>query len=74
MVTLPQASLAVGASKFQGLEHSTVLLAGQVITGLVVSDTVIEARAMAFKAGDQETVSFGGEGVEAEGVTHPANV
>jgi small subunit ribosomal protein S2 len=40
----------------------------------MVSDTVIEARAMAREGGDQETVSFGGEGVEAEGETHPAGV
>jgi len=40
----------------------------------MVSETVIEARAMAREGGDQETVSFGGEGVEAEGETHPAGV
>src|SRR5258706_3826916 len=39
-----------------------------------VADTVIEARAMAREGGDQETVSFGGEGVEAEGERHPAGV
>jgi len=40
----------------------------------MVADTVIEARATALEGGDQETVSFGGEGVEAEGETHPAGV
>src|SRR6266571_6218284 len=40
MVTLPQVSLAVGASKDQTLEHSTVLLATQKMVGLVVSTTV----------------------------------
>src|SRR2546430_17104621 len=40
MVTLPQASVAVGASKVQVLPHSTVLLPTQVIVGLVVSSTV----------------------------------
>jgi small subunit ribosomal protein S2 len=40
----------------------------------MVSDTVLEARATAHEGGDQETVSFGGEGVEAEGETHPAGV
>src|SRR2546430_2589612 len=33
MVTLPQVSLALGASKDQALAHSTVLLATQVMTG-----------------------------------------
>src|SRR6266487_4814489 len=40
MVTVPQVSLAVGASKAQGFVHSTVLLPTQVMTGLVVSCTV----------------------------------
>src|SRR3989454_12816210 len=40
MVTLPQVSLAVGASKDQALVHSTVLLGTQVMVGLVVSTTV----------------------------------
>jgi len=40
----------------------------------LVSDTVLEARAMALKGSDQETVSFGGEGVEAVDETHPASV
>src|SRR5437867_7107115 len=40
MVTLPQVSLAVGASKVQVLVHSTVLLGTQMIVGLVVSTTV----------------------------------
>src|SRR5437867_13407772 len=40
MVALPQESLAVGASKDQGLAHSTVLLPTQVMTGLLVSSTV----------------------------------
>src|SRR5438034_1347361 len=39
MVTLPQLSVAVGASKFQALEHSTVLLGTQMMVGLVVSTT-----------------------------------
>src|SRR2546426_7959922 len=39
-VTLPQVSLAAGASKSQALVHSTVLLPTQVIVGLVVSSTV----------------------------------
>src|SRR5439155_19437981 len=38
-VTLPQVSLAAGASKSQALVHSTVLLPTQVMTGLVVSCT-----------------------------------
>src|SRR3989454_2050027 len=33
MVTLPQVSLAVGASKDQGVEHSTDLLGTQVMVG-----------------------------------------
>src|SRR2546425_3862489 len=41
MVTLPQASLAVGALKDQALPHSTVLLGTQVMVGLVVSTTVM---------------------------------
>src|SRR5207237_10671450 len=40
MVTLPQVSLAVGASKFQPLAHSTVLLPTQVIIGGVWSSAV----------------------------------
>src|SRR6266545_4132388 len=40
MVTLPQVSLAVGASKVQVLVHSTVLSGTQVMVGLVVSTTV----------------------------------
>src|SRR6266571_3550497 len=40
MVTAPQVSLAVGASKSQVLLHSTVLLGTQVMVGLVVSTTV----------------------------------
>src|ERR1051325_10957739 len=37
MATLPQVSLAVGGSKVQGLVHSTVLSATQLMVGLVVS-------------------------------------
>ncbi|HEY6866526.1 MAG TPA: 30S ribosomal protein S2 [Candidatus Eisenbacteria bacterium] len=40
----------------------------------MVADTVLEARSTALEGGDQETVSFGGEGIEAEGETHPASV
>src|SRR5205809_7002862 len=40
MVTLPQVSLAVGASKDQGLAHSTVLSGTQVMVGWVGSSTV----------------------------------
>src|SRR2546422_11109109 len=40
MVTLPQVSLAVGGSKAQALEHSTLLLDTQMMVGLVVSTTV----------------------------------
>src|ERR1043165_8860104 len=40
MVTVPQVSLAVGASKDQVLAHSTVLLLAQVMVGLVVSTSV----------------------------------
>src|SRR5262245_8581672 len=40
MVTLPQVSLAVGASKLQLLLHSTVLLSAQVMVGGVRSATV----------------------------------
>src|SRR5438132_2959104 len=40
MVTLPQVSLAVGASKDQVLVHSTALLGTQMMVGLVVSCTV----------------------------------
>jgi small subunit ribosomal protein S2 len=39
-----------------------------------VSDTILEARSMALEGGQQETVSFGGEGVEHEGETSPATV
>ena len=39
-VTLPQVSLAVGASKLQAAMHSTVLAATQLIVGMVVSTTV----------------------------------
>src|SRR6266576_5797975 len=38
--TVPHVSLAVGASKFQAVVHSTVLSATHVIVGLVVSTTV----------------------------------
>src|ERR1043166_1776238 len=41
MVTLPQESVAVGASKDQALPHSAVLLGTQVMVGGVVSRTVI---------------------------------
>jgi small subunit ribosomal protein S2 len=37
----------------------------------LVADTVVEARATALEGRDQETVSFGGEGVEGEGETAP---
>ena len=40
----------------------------------MVADTVIEARSTALEGADQETVSFGGEGAEVEGETHPASV
>jgi hypothetical protein len=40
MAFVPQVSLALGASKFQRLVHSTVLLGTQAITGAVVSTTV----------------------------------
>ena len=40
MVALPQVPLAVGGSKDQTLEHSTVLLGTQRMVGLVVSTTV----------------------------------
>jgi small subunit ribosomal protein S2 len=40
----------------------------------MVADTVIEARAYTRDGAGQETVSFGGEGIEAEGETHIANV
>src|SRR5437867_6026904 len=40
MVTVPQVSLAVGASKRQGLAHSTLLLGAQAMLGAVVSTTV----------------------------------
>src|SRR5580765_2946037 len=40
MVTVPQVSLAVGASKPQVLAHSTVLLGTQLMVGLVVSTRV----------------------------------
>jgi small subunit ribosomal protein S2 len=33
----------------------------------MVSDTVTEARAYVREGGDQETVSFGGDGIETEG-------
>ena len=39
-----------------------------------VADTILEARSMALEGGQQETVSFGGEGVEHEGETSPATV
>jgi len=39
-----------------------------------VSSTIIEARSLALEGGQQETVSFGGEGVEHEGETSPATV
>jgi small subunit ribosomal protein S2 len=38
----------------------------------MVADTVLEAHAYALEGGDQETVSFGGEGVETEGETSQA--
>ena len=37
----------------------------------LVADTVIEARATALEGRDQETVSFGGEGVDTEGEATP---
>jgi small subunit ribosomal protein S2 len=41
----------------------------------MVSDTVLNARAFALEGGDQETVSFGGEGIETEGATsHAASI
>src|ERR1044071_2125479 len=40
MATVPQVSLAVGASKVQGLVHSTVLSATQAMVGRVVSTAV----------------------------------
>jgi hypothetical protein len=40
IVTLPQVSLAVGASKLQAVAHSAVLSAAQAIVGGVVSFTV----------------------------------
>src|SRR6266516_6282198 len=40
MVTAPQVSLAVGASKDQVLVHSTILSGTQLMVGLVVSTTV----------------------------------
>src|SRR5437763_801198 len=40
MVTLPQVSVAVGASKDQGLVHSTILLGTQGMAGRVWSSTV----------------------------------
>src|SRR5262245_65464352 len=40
MVTSPQESVAVGASKDQALVHSTDLLPTQLMVGLVVSTTV----------------------------------
>jgi small subunit ribosomal protein S2 len=39
-----------------------------------VADTVIESRAMARATSEQETVSFGGEGVESEGAANAATV
>jgi hypothetical protein len=33
-----------------------------------VADTALEGRATALEGGEQETVSFGGEGAESEGV------
>src|SRR5437764_9696227 len=41
IATLPQASLALGASKVQPLAHSTVLLGTTVMVGGVVSRTVM---------------------------------
>jgi small subunit ribosomal protein S2 len=38
----------------------------------LVSDTVLEARSFALEGGEQETVSFGGEGIETEGETSHA--
>ena len=38
----------------------------------MVADTVIEAKATALEGRDQETVSFGGEGLESESETLPA--
>src|SRR5437667_12437134 len=40
MVTVPQVSLAVGGSKSQTLEHSTVLFGTQIMVGLVLSTRV----------------------------------
>src|SRR5437773_11199842 len=40
MVALPQVSFAVGASKYQVVVHSTVLLGTQMMVGWVVSCTV----------------------------------
>ena len=39
-VTVPQVSLAVGASKFQALVHSMLLFGAQAMLGAVVSTTV----------------------------------
>jgi small subunit ribosomal protein S2 len=39
--------------------------------GRFVSDAVVAGRATAMEGRDQETVSFGGEGVEGEGETAP---
>jgi small subunit ribosomal protein S2 len=38
------------------------------------ADTILESRAMALEGAEQETVSFGGEGVESEGETTKAAV
>jgi hypothetical protein len=41
----------------------------------MVADTIIESRAYALEGGEQETVSYGGEGSETEGETsHTATV
>src|SRR5437016_14236934 len=42
MVTSPQVSVAVGASKDQVLEHSTVLLPTQMMVGLFVASAVTD--------------------------------
>src|SRR5262245_5618970 len=47
MLFVPQISFAVGASKFHGTVHSTVLAAAQAITGGVVSATRINCVAEA---------------------------
>jgi small subunit ribosomal protein S2 len=46
----------------------------KLFTGMV-ADTILESKAFAHEGGEQETVSYGGEGSEAEGETsHPATV